>query len=196
VRKKSHISLAKYLVENVDTQELNNHRKAFYLGNVLPDCKPSFLTERHEFNDTYEQFKMGIKKLTIECDLFSRNERVYWRKLGESLHYLADYFTFPHNITFEGSLKEHCSYEKELKLYFREYVMSGEADSNHMFVQRFDSLDKLFHFIEVKHVEYLRMKGNIHNDTMYIITLCTQVVYGIIHLLNQRLSKVLQPVLI
>ena len=45
-------------------------------------------------------------------------ERVFWRRLGEIFHYIADYFTFPHNKTFTGSLVEHNSYEKELIRHF------------------------------------------------------------------------------
>ena len=55
MRKKSHISLAQFIVKNSDSLELNQHKKAFYLGSILPDCKPSFLTEKHQFNGTFEK---------------------------------------------------------------------------------------------------------------------------------------------
>ena len=48
MRKKSHISLAKYIVGSLEEQDLVKHKKAFYLGSILPDCKPSFLTVKHE----------------------------------------------------------------------------------------------------------------------------------------------------
>ena len=52
---------------------------------------------------------------------------VKWRRVGEVVHYIADYFTFPHNEIYPGNLKDHCMYEKELKLYLREYLNSEEA---------------------------------------------------------------------
>ena len=46
MRKKSHISLARYMVENLKDEELKHHKFSFYLGSILPDIKPSFLYKR------------------------------------------------------------------------------------------------------------------------------------------------------
>lgn len=43
MRKKSHISLARYIVNSLDDKELKKHRFSFYIGSVLPDIKPSFI---------------------------------------------------------------------------------------------------------------------------------------------------------
>ena len=49
MRKKSHILLAKYLADQMEVSEsLQSHRKAFCLGSILPDIRPSFLTKKHE----------------------------------------------------------------------------------------------------------------------------------------------------
>ena len=48
MRKKSHISLARYLVRNLDDGDLRKHKLSFYIGSILPDCKPSFLYKKHE----------------------------------------------------------------------------------------------------------------------------------------------------
>ena len=45
------------------------------------------------------------------------------------MHYIADYFTFPHNKTFDGvSCVEHNTYEKHLKNELKVFVESGRAD--------------------------------------------------------------------
>ena len=131
MRKKSHISLAQFIVKNSDSLELNQHKKAFYLGSILPDCKPSFLTEKHQFNGTFEKVQGYIRDLTENCVFEERDQRSYWRRVGEVVHYIADYFTFPHNEIYPGNLKDHCMYEKELKLYLREYLNSEEAMEKH-----------------------------------------------------------------
>ena len=43
MRKKSHISLAWYLMNNEGMESLKHHKGAFYIGSILPDCIPSFL---------------------------------------------------------------------------------------------------------------------------------------------------------
>ena len=54
MRKKSHILLARYLADQMQTTaSLQSHRKAFCLGSILPDIKPSFITRRHEFYGTF-----------------------------------------------------------------------------------------------------------------------------------------------
>ncbi len=115
MRKKSHILLARYLADQMEVSEsLQSHRKAFCLGSILPDIRPSFLTKKHEFFGTIDEIEGKITRL-VEVAPEERNERVYWRQFGEVIHYMADYFTFPHNKTYTGTLIEHGQYEKALK---------------------------------------------------------------------------------
>ena len=107
MRKKSHILVARYLADQMSVEEsLQSHRKAFCLGSILPDIKPSFLTRKHEYFGTFEEIQQKMRQL-VECRSGRVKERVYWRRLGEVMHYMADYFTFPHNINFTGNLYEH-----------------------------------------------------------------------------------------
>ncbi|MDO4343880.1 MAG: zinc dependent phospholipase C family protein [Eubacteriales bacterium] len=184
MRKKSHISLAKYMVEQSGTAELWHHRKAFYLGNILPDCRPSFLTERHEFYGTFEKIGSYIRSLT-EDSLFVQNTMTYWRRLGEVIHYIADYFTFPHNGAFQGTLREHCAYEKRLRDYLREYISSGRAarqKSEHIV---FENTEELLGYIRSSHQEYMRGRHSVEDDVRHIVGLCGQVIAGIIQILER-----------
>jgi hypothetical protein len=186
VRKKSHISLAQYLVNNIDRQDLIKHKKAFYLGSILPDCKPNFLTTKHEFGGTFDKLKEDIKKLTIASDINLNNSRAYFRDLGQVIHYIADYFTFPHNKNYDGSLKDHCIYEKHLKIGLKEYITSGEAARNVEKLIRFESLETLFQYIAQAHDEYLKFKRSVKEDCKYIVNLTHQVVETIIYLFEKE----------
>ena len=128
LRKKSHILVARYLADQMPaTKSLQSHRKAFCLGSILPDIKPSFLTKKHEYFGTFEEIQ-GKMKALIDNDPKESKERVYWRRFGEVMHYMADYFTFPHNTNFTGNLYEHNKYEKHLKNHLKRYIESGAAD--------------------------------------------------------------------
>lgn len=112
MRKKSHILLARYLADQMPANtSLQSHRKAFCLGNILPDIQPSFITKRHEYFGTFDEVQEKII-LLVETGAEDLNDRVFWRRIGEVMHYIADYFTFPHNRTFDGTLRQHNSYEK------------------------------------------------------------------------------------
>lgn len=191
MRKKSHISLARYIVYNLEEAELLKHRKAFYLGSILPDCKPSFLTTRHEFHGTFEKMKQEINRLTTNYTETNFNFRAFCRDLGQIIHYIADYFTFPHNITYDGSLKDHCMYEKDLKFALLDYIKNGEAEKRTRKMHNFETPEALCSFISESHNEYLKVKRTIQEDCKYIVSLCHTVAYSVM-----RLFKSYQNVLL
>ena len=116
MRKKSHISLARYIVNNMEDNDLKKHKLSFYIGSVLPDIKPSFVYKRHEMDGTYPDIRRHIERLSEGRKLVEKKKgRKYYMDLGQISHYLADYFTYPHNKIYPGSLKDHCSYEEKLK---------------------------------------------------------------------------------
>lgn len=193
MRKKSHIALGRFLIEKAQLNELESHRKAFLIGCILPDCKPSFLTKKHEFNGTYEDVKEMIRNLTQDCNIYTRIERIYWRELGQIIHYIADYFTFPHNITYQGNLKEHCAYEQELKLSLKAYVYSDQAMMREEERIQMNSVEDLFEYIEKKHEEYLQEPSDIQRDMDYILSVCYQVFTSVVWLFNEKLEEVLWP---
>ena len=66
MRKKSHISLARYIVANTKDEELKKHKLSFYIGSILPDCKPSFVYKRHEISGTFPLVKKNIEYFGIK----------------------------------------------------------------------------------------------------------------------------------
>lgn len=186
MRKKSHILLARYLADQMEAANgLQSHRKAFCLGNILPDIKPSFLTKKHEFSGTFDEIKEKIAVL-VGQDASELNERVYWRHFGEVMHYMADYFTFPHSSTYTGTLLEHGKYEKELKRSLKTQIKSGKAEKHLGEVIKFRNLDELLDYIRQVHERYLRKVRCIKEDIEYILSVCYQVIQGIFQLFIQR----------
>lgn len=190
LRKKSHILLAGYLADQMNAADsLQMHRKAFCLGSILPDCKPSFLTTRHEFFGTFDAIQERLRFLVESgFDVFS--ESAFWRKIGEVIHYIADYFTFPHNKNFSGSFMEHNHYEKELKNSLKEFIQSGEAEEyvrNEKMIH-FGSFQELVSYVEEKHDLYLEKISSIKEDIRYILLVCLQVVQGVIQLCMEHSS--------
>lgn len=166
MRKKSHVLLGRYLADQMsEVYSLQQHRKAFCLGNIMPDLRPSFLTTRHEFFGTFNQLQSKMREL-VEKNPEEENARVYWRRFGEVMHYMADYFTFPHNRTYKGSLVEHNSYEAELKNRLKECILSGRADSQLEEAKHFDSFEELVEYIRERHAYYLESPRCIADDIL------------------------------
>lgn len=150
----------------------------------MPDIMPSFVTKRHEYFGTFDEVKGKLRKLVVsgrEC-----NDRVFWRRVGEILHYIADYFTFPHNRTFDGTLVQHNSYEKHLKNQLKAFVAEGRADVYTVQNLRFLSSSHLIAYIEKCHKIYLNCKRDIEQDIHYILSVCYQVFQGIYQLCGRN----------
>lgn len=188
LRKKSHILLAGYLADQMNIADsLQMHRKAFCLGSILPDCKPSFLTTRHEYFGTFDTVQERLRFL-IENGVNAFSESAFWRKIGEIIHYIADYFTLPHNKNFTGTFMEHNHYEKELKNSLKQFIKSGEAAE---FVRseeliHFENFQELISYVEEKHAHYLEKISTIKEDIHYILLVCLQVVQGVFQLCMEQ----------
>ncbi len=194
MRKKSHISLAGYLLDSMKNDGLIQHKKAFYIGSILPDCLPSFITKRHTIDETFHILKKEILKITDNYDTDRGIDRYFTRHLGVVTHYLADYFTYPHNNIFEGNIKEHCVYEKKLITALRSYVRSEEAVKDREKNFLFATVDEILRFIKSMHEEYLKVAKKIKVDCDYIVELCHKVVDGILQIFerNYRTAMMLQ----
>ncbi len=162
MRKKSHVALARYLVRGLGSEALFRHRKAFCLGSILPDLNPKMLANPHEYDTTFGTFRDLCREILNEADAEGEeNERSLWRRTGVAMHYLADYFTYPHNASFSGSLKDHCAYESELK--YRMRVLVWMPEGREIFARaraaadEIGSLEELFGYIARLHKRYMRV---------------------------------------
>ena len=182
MRKKSHISLAGQIMDSMELDNVFDYRLPFYVGSIWPDCRPSFVTTPHKFDITFDDIERKISKFIANYDKDKGMNMRRCAGLGVIIHYIADYFTFPHNKTFDGSLRQHNTYEKHLKNELKDFVESGRAD---IYVEknlRFDSLNQLIDYIRERHKVYLDRKRSIDEDIHYILSVCFQVFQGLFQL--------------
>lgn len=190
MRKKSHISLARYMVECLNDAELKKHKFSFYLGSILPDIKPSFVYKRHEINGTFPDIRRHIKRLSEGEKAARKKGRKYYMDLGQVSHYLADYFTFPHNESYTGSLKDHCNYEEKLKHDLREYL-AGSHREHLKTKESFGNAEALCNFIQAMHDDYIQRKHDVEDDIQHIIEVNEKALSGMLELLARRRKECL-----
>lgn len=190
MRKKSHISLAGYLVRELKLQELIKHKKAFYLGSILPDLNPKMVKEPHEISTSFEKFRDSVCCLIQEAKDGRCSERAFWRRIGMVIHYLADYFTFPHNTTYDGNLKDHCVYEGDMKYQMREYVRTPEAKmifrNQKEYALQISSEEALFSYIQEAHGSYLGERHSVIEDCRWILEMSAVVLVAILRMVNEE----------
>ena len=182
MRKKSHISLASHILNEDSERDYFSHRSSFYFGSILPDIVPSFLTTPHTFEDTFHAFQKRINKF---IDSYNDEKGLGLKKsvqLGEIAHYLADYFTFPHNNHFPGNLKQHCHYENKLKFELRAYIKSGQAEEQNDQIQIHRSKEELLDSIARQHQNYCGQLSSVEQDVRIIVKMCVEVVASLEYL--------------
>lgn len=177
-------------MNNMQVEDLSDHKKAFYIGSILPDIKPSFLTTKHSIEETFGILIDEIKKITVDYDINKGINGYYARHLGVITHYLADYCTFPHNSIFEGSLKDHVYYEKELKFSLKEYVKRDDVQRERETTQ-FQSIEDVIGFINKTHNEYLKALKAVKEDIKFIVEICYKVVDAILQFFELSYDRVM-----
>ncbi len=182
MRKKAHIYLAKYIADTLDWAPLNEYRKEFYAGSILPDCVPSFITKRHEFNGCFDDTMDLVKKLAACGEDKGAGMRSYAARLGIVTHYLADFFTYPHNTKFPGSMANHCHYEKYLTIELKKYMTTMRAGEITSHLKQMDSVSDIARFVAKAHEKYLDEVLGLDNDLSYIVEVVFEVVCAIIRL--------------
>lgn len=194
MRKKSHILLARYIAKNTEDEELKKHRLSFYIGSILPDCKPSFVYKKHEINGTFPDVKKMVNQLIFgkQQGKLTRKRR-YYMNLGQVTHYVADYFTYPHNKIYLGNLKDHCSYEEQLKRSLKNYIMSRNMEAGEKVQADFSDAEALYEYILERHKQYLGRKINIETDIRNIVATNRMLVEAIADLFYKTQHKEKMP---
>ncbi|MGN0435056.1 MAG: zinc dependent phospholipase C family protein [Wujia sp.] len=176
MRKKSHISLAKGIISGLDCENRITHRVSFYIGSIWPDCIPSFITKRHNIVETFDEFDKRMKRFVVKYNQKKDLGMMSTFRMGTVMHYIADYFTYPHNAHFQGNLKEHCSYEEELKYAMYSFVDSIRDRNEAFKVQLLDSIEQIKTYIVKKHDEYVSLgTGECAMDCRYSLEACMSV---------------------
>lgn len=175
---KDHLLLARYIIKNQENTILINHspdadiikrsyQNAFIFGCIEPDINVfSYLrglTSRKRISG--HNYKNVVKYLDETSEIL--NSKDIWSmsdyfEFGVYIHYLTDAFTYPHNDTFTGTLKEHCEYEEQLHEEFCNYLNSHQKRTHKRKHIIKKSIKKL-------HSEYLKKCGNPVTDCKYIL---------------------------
>ncbi len=114
--KKAHLTLANHIADRIGLPEYSVKKFIFYSGNLYPDISLMFLVKRHYITNTFKHLERLISWLNTRKTIKDKDELFkgrYLLHLGKVNHFIADFFTLPHNITFEG-VKAHLIYERLL----------------------------------------------------------------------------------
>ncbi len=169
-----HMALAHYLIQSTDSFSLQQHKKAFLLGCIEPDCNP-FTYIRGSLHckafcgHNAENSKEHILKCLAELQNGSLHSSFGYFKLGTLIHYIADSFTFPHTKIFTGNMLGHVDYERKLhQVFYKALIGMSAADMKSCTVT-------MQEFLEEEQNAYSISVRKMTTDCDYIIKVCEAV---------------------
>lgn len=176
---KSHVFLARYLLNQISAFDSMKCQKAFIFGCIEPDfnmfsyLKGSLRCQKLRGHNYNSSNKYTIRTLESLQNKNNWTLRDYYR-LGKLMHYLADAFTYPHNDNFKGSLSEHRVYEAGLHLYFVAYLKQYNK------VNKKDCAEDIREYMGESHEQYMKTSGDIKNDAKYITQATSRVMRALV----------------
>lgn len=159
-----HLVMTKSLAGNIH----RTHKAALLLGSILPDLLVYTYINGHTWEATFEQIirQMGTLEEKGRGGSFS------YLKLGWILHYVEDYFTYPHNTNFEGTIPEHYAYEKKMTKWMRE----GALEQMPLPVcKKLDSAAEIEERLQELHDRYLLQEMCYESDTAYMRQIVSEI---------------------
>lgn len=141
-------------------KELTPYRFWILVGNILPDVLVHTYLVGHTWRSSAKSI---LKKMEHLADWGEMNF-VSCLYLGYILHYLEDYFTYPHNDS-NISVTKHVQYERQFTDYLQKEYFEEERSE-----EMTDSLEisELQTYIKELHEEYMQRVPAFSNDAFYI----------------------------
>ena len=167
MKKRSHALLASSLLRCENGFAAKRFEWAFLFGSFQPDCNPftflkgslqAYKFRGHNYSNSQPYIVSRIAALQ------RRKQWTMWQyyTLGKLTHYLADAFTFPHNVNYPDSLIAHRQYEAELREYLAAYLeqrtMKREATRQNVIAA-----------IQELHEQYMSDLADVRRDVQYIL---------------------------
>lgn len=163
MKKKTHLLVAKHFSKDFDLSCFDRFWLCF--GSIAPDLTPMCILYPHRF----KLRNYNVLKRFSRLNLNSKNWLFYF-KVGVISHFLADFFTAPHNRKgIKGFCTRHRSYESDLSEFFKCNLESIKFSSQ----RHFD----FENYLDFLHSDYIKQDEALEIDFNYI---CRVVYYFLI----------------
>ncbi len=159
MNKKCHWSVANHLM-NDGPWRLRGF--ALKLGSIMPDVLLYTYWTGHKFDTTADRVEQKLTRLQAT----GRWRLLDCFRLGYNLHFLEDYFTYPHNSNFEGGFVAHCLYEHRLSKALGNYLRRNSAAAAALPAPG----ESIRGVLEARHAEYMNKQPSLDNDVQYIVS--------------------------
>ena len=159
MNKYGHVTVTKRLTPKLKKR----HDLALRLGSIMPDILLHTYIKGHTWDASYDKVSRRLRRL----ERHGRMNCLSFLSLGYALHYIEDYFTFPHNSWYPEPMSEHVLYE----IKFMNYIREAKNDINKPMISnsgRGVSADRMLDYLITNHKQYAANEQGFDNDYSYI----------------------------
>lgn len=183
-----HYRIANEIHRRLSDVGIRLNKPLFVLGNLVPDISPATITKPHSYSDSFLQTGLMIKKLCSGVDAVDSPS--FSMTIGKVMHYICDYFCFPHTLSFHDNFGKHLLYECKQK-FPKKDLLANKQKLNLLTTpsQIIRSIKK-----RVMNYEYnlKNDKLNNNNELLYAIETATAFAFSICKISNStRFPKTL-----
>lgn len=175
MNKYGHLTVTMRLTENLKKR----HRLALVFGSILPDILVHTYIKGHTWSSSYSKVSKRLHRL----EKHGRMNCISFLSLGYAIHYIQDYFTYPHNAWYTEPMSEHVLYEIKFTSYIRdtkELVNKTASGSETHTI----CADMMLEYLISNHIKYSEYEQGFENDYLYITTASNTIINNYIQLFN------------
>ncbi|MDY3224353.1 MAG: zinc dependent phospholipase C family protein [Candidatus Faecousia sp.] len=170
MRGKSHLRIARYLLDKYLPDIPKPCQTAFRIGCIEPDRNPATYLKgsiRCQWlrGHNYKNARRFMRSISSRLERKQRLNLYDYYTLGKLIHYTTDAFTYAHNDTFPVQLREHKAYEDALQEHFLEYMEQDPQTD-------IPTARTIMEAISSYHKEYERTESNIDTDSRFALNAC------------------------
>ena len=149
-------------------------------GSIMPDLLVFTYLRPH----TWENTRRKIFRMMRHLSKTGCTGNISALRLGYIIHYIEDYFTYPHNINFEGSIEDHVRFENEEAGWLTGQLIEKNAKPGGSVPAEmaFTDINDVIAGLEKMHAEYMESTPGFENDFAYaakaVSMVCTYYEYA------------------
>ena len=189
MKSSSHFAMAYLISAALEKRGVTLDRRSFVCGSIAPDYLPSLFFAPHFARACLRGIRSVSGKLAaVPFPEDGKISPASSKAFGVMCHYICDYFCFPHNREFSGTLKEHSAFEVQLDSFLRENclkLLDVEARED-IDVPR--SLRGALNYIERMKREYNEKGYTFENDLCFSFNACVAVILAVVAI-ERRLAQ-------
>lgn len=156
------------------------HVGYFTFGNMLPDLSPYYRFSSHEKETNFRDVIKLMEELIFKNHILSLKSISI--KLGMVVHYLCDFFTFPHNKGFNESIIKHEFYEQTQRIQMWSKLEKIWDEYSRETSVNLRTFEDIINYIEDMHLIYNNNISSKERDIYFMSILSRVICYSLLEL--------------